>query len=205
MSALEACCHDNFEWYGAAGCQSCGIARKTWERLAIARTDTLINYLNGDSMTTRTAIDTLIGTPSLPVTVLDGGRAPIRAHAGDAGLDLYAATSRMIEFGTVTSVPLGVAVAIPPGHVGLLTLRSSLGQEGLVIPNAPGVIDAGYRGEISATLTMAKDDGYKIIAGERICQLVIVPCITPQVEIVDQLPEASDGRGTGGFGSTGRA
>ena len=213
MTAPIACCHDNFQWYDLAPkCPSCQITHNTWRRLAERRTDTLIDYLNGNIMS-NSAIALppdafTIELAPLPTKLVDAPKSrpipPTRAHVHDAGLDLYASVTRYIEHGTITAIPLGVAVAIPPGYVGLLTLRSSLGREGLVIPNAPGIIDAGYRGELLAQLTMIADDSYRIEAGDRIAQMTIVSCITPAVELVDILPESSDGRGDGGFGSSGR-
>ena len=190
---MNACCHDNFEWYSARPiCPACGLDQTTWIRLATARTDTLINHLTGDTMT-------------LPIKLLDGGKAPTRAHADDAGLDCYATVTRWIEPDSMpVTIPLGFATAIPRGHMGILTLRSSLGAEGLSIPHAFGVIDAGYRGEVMAKLIITRDDGYRIERGDRVCQLSIVPILTPDVEIVDQLPPSGDGRGAGGFGSSGR-
>ncbi|WP_336818969.1 dUTP diphosphatase [Gordonia sp. MMO-8] len=149
-------------------------------------------------------------TSTLPVKLIDPPvdlprrYEPTRAHTHDAGLDLYAARTRYIEKGEITGIPLGVAVAIPEGHVGLLMLRSSLGRKGIAMANATGVIDAGYRGELIAQVTAWHDDVPRIEAGERIAQLLVVPIVTPAVEVVDVLPESGDGRGTAGFGSTGR-
>ncbi|WP_336819820.1 dUTP diphosphatase [Gordonia sp. MMO-8] len=130
--------------------------------------------------------------------------APTRAHGLDAGIDLYAARTRYIELGEITGIPLGVAVAIPEGHVGLLMLRSSLGRKGVAMANGVGVIDSGYRGELIAQVTGWHDDPPRIEAGDRIAQLLVVPIALPVVEIVDVLPWSSDGRGTNGLGSTGR-
>ncbi|WP_353107886.1 dUTP diphosphatase [Gordonia sp. (in: high G+C Gram-positive bacteria)] len=144
-------------------------------------------------------------TSTLPVKLVDDrATTPTRAHANDAGLDLYASRSRHLEPGEVTGIPLGVAVAVPEGHVGLLAVRSSLGRKGVTMANGVGVIDAGYRGELIALLAAIDDDPPPIIAGDRIAQLLVVPIVTPAVEVVDVLPESSDGRGSAGFGSTGR-
>ena len=195
---MNACCHDNFEWHDTTTiCPACGLDQTTWQRIATARTDTLINYLNGDTMT-------------LPIQLIDSPNtrpiAPTRVHAHDAGIDLYAAETRWIFDDSVTAVRLGVRVAIPEGHVGLLTLRSSLGAEGLIVPNAPGIIDAGFRGELRILLTcVGGTDEYRVESGDRIAQLTILPIATPAVEVVAELPPSGDGRGVGGFGSTGRA
>lgn len=158
----------------------------------------------------RSAITIPSNSRCLPVKLVDPPLdmphryLPIRAHALDAGIDLHAARTRYIERGEITGIPLGVAVAIPEGHVGLLTLRSSLGRKGVAMANGVGVIDSGYRGELIALVTAWDDDPPRIEAGDRIAQLLVVPIATPAVEIVDILPASADGRGTDGFGSTGR-
>jgi len=101
----------------------------------------------------------------------------------------------MIEYGT------GIAVEIPPGHVGLIFPRSSIFHTGLILTNSVGVIDSGYRGEIKAVFKAPGHyDIYRI--GERIGQLVIVPIPDVEYEEADELSETE--RGTGGYGSTGR-
>ena len=100
-------------------------------------------------------------------------------------------------------VPTGVAVAIPDGHAGLVLPRSGLAsQKGLTLANAPGLIDAGYRGEVvCAVVNLDLHEPVEIAAGDRIAQLVIValPGVSPA--FVEELPESH--RGAGGFGSTG--
>ena len=142
---------------------------------------------------------------TLPMTIGRGAPVPARAHAHDAGIDLYAAKRVHVEPGEVTVVPTGVRVAIPAGHVGLVMLRSSLAAvRELALANGVGVIDAGYRGEIGVSLTSWSPTPDLIDAGERIAQLLVVPIVTPAVEVVDELPPSGDGRGSGGFGSSGR-
>lgn len=100
-------------------------------------------------------------------------------------------------------VPTGLAVAIPEGHAGLVVPRSGLAaRHGIGIVNAPGLIDAGYRGEIKVLLVNHGDEPVSLEAGERIAQLVIVPVALADFVAVDELPESV--RGDGGFGSTGR-
>ena len=100
-------------------------------------------------------------------------------------------------------VPTGLAVAIPEGHVGLVAPRSGLAaRHGLGVVNAPGVIDAGYRGEVMVILVNHGTDPVTLERGDRIAQLIVVPFVTPVFEDVDELPESV--RGEEGFGSTGR-
>ena len=128
---------------------------------------------------------------------------PRRAHATDAGLDLYARNPIVLEPGQRATVDTGVAVAIPPGHAGLVTARSGLAaRNGIGVVNSPGLVDAGYRGELRAVLINHGQERVEIKRGDRIAQLVIVPVATPEVTVVDELD--STDRGAGGFGSSGR-
>jgi dUTP diphosphatase len=141
----------------------------------------------------------------LPFRRLDpGARLPERAHPGDAGLDLRSNVDVEIQPGHRALVPTGLAVAIPEGHAGLVLPRSGLASRvGLTLANAPGLIDAGYRGEIvCAVVNLDRENAVRVARGDRIAQLVIVE--VPQVEprFVDELPPSA--RGEGGFGSTGR-
>ncbi len=100
-------------------------------------------------------------------------------------------------------VPTGVAVAIPAGHAGLVTPRSGLAaRHGLGVVNGPGLVDAGYRGELKVILINHGADLIHLARGERIAQLVVVPVVDQQFVEVDELPPSA--RGEGGFGSTGR-
>ena len=142
----------------------------------------------------------------LPFQRLDpAAQLPVAQHAGDAGMDLRSIADLVVEPGERAMVPTGLAVAIPPGHAGLVLPRSGLAaRQGLTLANAPGLIDAGYRGEVMcAVVNLDRDEAVKIAAGERIAQLVVVaiPAVAPAW--ADELPETS--RGEGGFGSTGRA
>lgn len=131
-------------------------------------------------------------------------RLPEAAHPGDAGLDLRAAEPAKVAPGERAMIPTGLAVAIPDGHAGLVLPRSGLAsKQGLTLANAPGLIDAGYRGEvIVAVVNLDRDQSVTIEAGDRIAQLVVValPEVTPA--LVDELPDSH--RGEGGFGSSGR-
>ena len=128
---------------------------------------------------------------------------PTRAHPGDAGLDLYSAVDVDVRPGEREMVPTGVAVAIPEGHAGLVLPRSGLAsRHGLTLANAPGLIDAGYRGEvICATVNLDKEHPVRIQVGDRIAQLLVVPFAELAPGWVEQLPDSD--RGEGGFGSTG--
>lgn len=127
---------------------------------------------------------------------------PTRAHATDAGLDLYVpdGQSCLVRPGAVYMIDLGIRVAIPDGHYGQLTLRSSAGKKGLSIPNGVGVIDSGYRGNIRLAVT-ALADPVLVGAGERVCQLIVLPL--PSVQWKSGVVAADTARGTGAFGSTG--
>jgi dUTP pyrophosphatase len=142
----------------------------------------------------------------LPFTKLrPEGRLPEAQHPGDAGLDLRAAEGVTVKPGERAMVPTGVAVAIPEGHAGLVLPRSGLAsRRGLTLANAPGLIDAGYRGEvICAVVNLDPHEAVEIAAGDRIAQLVIVGLPTVEPSFVDELPPSA--RGEGGFGSTGRS
>jgi dUTP pyrophosphatase len=129
--------------------------------------------------------------------------APFYAHDDDAGMDLSVVDLEIVVPGTI-KVWTGLALAIPPGYEGQLRLRSSLGNRGWVMPNAPATIDAGYRGEIS--VLMHRLWGWDTVdTGERVAQMVIAPVARAtlhQVVHVSDLGKTE--RGTGGYGSTGK-
>ena len=142
--------------------------------------------------------------PSLDVRRLDPDLPlPGYAHPGDAGLDLHAADTTTIQPGHRALIPCGIAVAIPDGHVGLVHPRSGLAVDhGLTVLNAPGTIDAGYRGELKVLLINHGADPVEVRHGQRIAQLLILPVVAVDVREVDRL--GTRARGAGGFGSTGR-
>ena len=128
---------------------------------------------------------------------------PVRARPGDAGVDLCAAGSMTLGPGERATVGTGVAVAIPEGFAGLVAPRSGLAQRhGLGIVNAPGVVDAGYRGEIRVILINHGSEAVSVTRGDRIAQLVVVPVLAVELLEVGELPLSE--RGESGFGSTGR-
>ena len=129
--------------------------------------------------------------------------APVYAHPGDAGADLISTDAVRLAPGERATVGTGVAVALPEGYAGFVVPRSGLAaRHGITVVNAPGTVDAGYRGEIRVTLLNTDaSEPYEVGVGDRIAQLVLVPVARAAFVPVDQLPESV--RGTGGFGSTG--
>jgi dUTP pyrophosphatase len=128
---------------------------------------------------------------------------PTRAYDGDAGLDLYALEEARLGPGERRSIPTGIAVEIPDGRAGLVLPRSGLAaRHGIALVNAPGLIDAGYRGELRVLLLNTdRTEAFTVSRGERIAQLVLVRVESPEVVEVDVL--AASERGGGGFGSSG--
>lgn len=133
--------------------------------------------------------------PALPL--------PSYAHPGDAGADLYAAVDVTLDPGERRLVPTGIALALPEGYVALVHPRSGLAyRHGLSIVNAPGTIDAGYRGEVQVCLVnLDTTKPVRLARGDRIAQLVIQRFETARLVEVDELSETA--RGSGGYGSTG--
>lgn len=129
---------------------------------------------------------------------------PTRAHTGDAGLDLRALEHGTLAPGARGLVPTGLAVALPPGHAGLVLPRSGLAvHHGVTVLNAPGLVDEGYRGELRVLLVNTDPaESFTWDAGDRIAQLVLVAVGAPEVVEVDGLDATT--RGAGGFGSSGR-
>jgi dUTP pyrophosphatase len=128
---------------------------------------------------------------------------PAYAHPGDAGADLVAAEDVDVPPGRRVLVRTGIAVAIPDGYVGLVHPRSGLAVRlGVTVLNAPGTVDAGYRGEILVNLVNHDPEATaKICRGDRIAQLVVQRVERADFHVVDQLPQSR--RGGGGHGSTG--
>lgn len=128
---------------------------------------------------------------------------PSYAHPGDAGADLYAREDVTLGAGERALVPTGLAIELPQGYVGLIHPRSGLAtRHGITIVNAPGTVDAGYRGELKITLLNTdKEQAVTLSRGDRIAQLVVQRVEHCAFEEVDSLEDSS--RGEGGFGSTG--
>jgi len=134
--------------------------------------------------------------------VMEQGCEPYRKYDTDAGYDLKAKYEEWVYNAKPSKIATGVCVEIPWGYVGLIKARSSASLKGLDIA---GVVDAGYRGEIFLIVNNNNNQGncnpIRVERGERIAQLIVVPCLIEPIEIVDELPETE--RGAGGFGSTG--
>jgi dUTP pyrophosphatase len=141
-------------------------------------------------------VDLVMLDPDLPL--------PSYAHVGDAGLDLYAREDAVLRAGGHRHLmPTGISIAIPIGHCGLILPRSGLAlKHGISIVNAPGLIDAAYRGEIKAVLVNTDPEhDYEIHRGDRVAQLVIQRVDEVVWNVVDTLDGIDRG---GGFGHSGR-
>ena len=145
----------------------------------------------------------MTGPLELPVRRLDPDvPLPRYAHPGDAGLDLASNEEVTLAPGQRYAVATGLAIAVPDGWVGLVHPRSGLAlKQGLTVANAPGTIDAGYRGELKVILVNLGADPVEIRRGDRIAQLLLQEVGHAEVVEVADLDET--GRGAGGFGSTG--
>jgi dUTP pyrophosphatase len=146
-----------------------------------------------------------VSRPVLRVRRLDPAAVlPVYAHDGDAGLDLRANEAVVLDPGQRAAVATGLAVAVPSGWVGLVHPRSGLAlRHGLTVANAPGTIDAGYRGELKVILVNLGTDPVAVALGDRVAQLLLQQVGHAEVVEVEDLDET--GRGAGGFGSTGVA
>lgn len=136
----------------------------------------------------------------MKVMLDQGAFFPTRAHSTDAGMDLYAMESQIVPAKESAIFDTGVHIELPTGTVGMLKSKSGLNvKHGIT---SEGVIDVGYTGSIVAKLYNNSGKDYIVNKGDKITQLVILPILTPDLEIVDSLEDTE--RGTGGFGSTGR-
>ena len=133
------------------------------------------------------------------------GPLPSPAHPHDAGLDLRAADAFELPPGARALVGTGLAVELPEGTAGLVVPRSGLAlRHGVTVLNGPGLVDAGYRGELKVLLVNTDaTETFRAEAGERIAQLVVVPYVVTAPVLVEEL--GASARGAGGFGSTGTA
>jgi dUTP pyrophosphatase len=134
-----------------------------------------------------------------------GPPLPLPAYAteGAAGLDLRADEGCTLAPGERRLVPTGLALGLPPGHEGQVRPRSGLAvRHGIGMVNAPGTIDADYRGEVGVVLVNLGDEPFEVARGDRIAQLVVAP--VARVDVVEVEALGGSGRGEGGFGSTGR-
>ncbi len=137
--------------------------------------------------------------------LVPGARMPERAHAGDAGYDLRSVEEVELVPGGRTLVRTGLSVALPGGYAGLVLPRSGLAvRHGISLVNAPGLIDSGYRGEILIPLiNHDRQEIFRVEEGTSIAQLVLVRAGEAAFEAVELLEAGPDGRGEGGFGSSG--
>ena len=148
----------------------------------------------------------MTGPSRVPLLIrrLDPGLPlPGYAHPGDAGADLHAASEVTLEPGQRALVPTGIALAIPEGYVGLVHPRSGLAaRHGISIVNAPGTVDAGYRGEVLVNLVnLDPREAFTVRRGDRIAQLLVQEVAVVAFEEVDSLPDTS--RGDTGHGASG--
>lgn len=136
------------------------------------------------------------------ITLDNGAIVPLRAHPTDAGLDLYAPMTierTIIPSGCSDMIDTGVHVELPKGYVGFVMTRSGMNKKDL---HCEGVIDEDYRGSIGVRIYNGGDNYYAVSPGDKIAQLVIVPCWLGSCEVVTELTETV--RGENGFGSTGK-
>ena len=143
--------------------------------------------------------------PDLPVRRLDPDLPPpAYAHPGDAGADLRAATEVVLPPGGRATVGTGIAIAVPDGYAAFVHPRSGLAsRHGITVVNAPGTVDAGYRGEVRVVLLNTDPaEPFTVRRGDRIAQLVVQP--VTRVSFLDAAELPPTPRGEGGFGSTGR-
>jgi dUTP pyrophosphatase len=141
---------------------------------------------------------------TLEITLLHpAARPPARSRPADAGYDLRCVEPFTLAPGERATVPTGIAIAVPEGAAGLVVPRSGLAsRHGISVVNGPGLIDPDYRGEVRVVLVNLGAESYGGEAGDRIAQLLLVPFLAPEVQVVATL--AATERGTAGFGSSGR-
>ncbi|MDY5766173.1 MAG: dUTP diphosphatase [Peptoniphilaceae bacterium] len=140
----------------------------------------------------------------IQMPIVCSGYMPGYANAHAAGLDLRVKTETPVEFssGSHATIHTGVCVEIPEGYFGLIAIRSGLGMKGLVLSNGIGVIDSDYRGEIRIPLFYHGKDTLRLEDGERVAQMIIIPCVQAELIVTDALNSTE--RGESGFGSSGR-
>ena len=130
-----------------------------------------------------------------------GAYEPLRAHEADAGLDLRTPQNVSVAARGSVTIDTGVHIEIPQGWYGKLESKSGLNVKHGVV-SCGGVIDSGYTGTIVAKLYNLSDEDYHFAAGDKVCQLVIMPCLSAKVVVVDSFAETD--RGDNGFGSSGK-
>lgn len=130
----------------------------------------------------------------------EGAFAPIRAHKTDAGMDLLSPIEITVHAGGSAVIDTGVHIELPHGTVGMLKSKSGLNVKHDIV--SEGVIDEGYDGSVCVKLYNHGERNYQVKRGDKITQLVVIECLYPDIEIVDEIHGGE--RGNGGFGSTGR-
>lgn len=147
------------------------------------------------TVTVPVQVMTLPGRPALPL--------PGYATSGSAGMDLVAAESLTLAPGARGTVGTGLAIALPEGYEAQIRPRSGLAlSHGITVLNAPGTIDADYRGEVRVLLVNLGEETVTLSAGDRIAQMVVAPVCQAELHLVTSLDATA--RGSGGFGHTGR-
>lgn len=136
---------------------------------------------------------------TMKVKTEEGAFVPERAHSADAGLDLKSPVDAVLTEWDKCTIRTGVHVELPEGTVGMVKTRSSMNAQGI---QCEGVIDEGYTGEIVVILQNHTNQIRTIKSGDKIAQLVILPVIRPEIDLVDELEETE--RGDKGFGSSGK-
>jgi dUTP pyrophosphatase len=127
---------------------------------------------------------------------------PHYEHKGDAGMDVYSAEDKMIKAGEKEIISTGLAFEIPEGYEIQVRPKSGLSlRHGLTLPNAPGTLDSGYRGELKVVVLNLSDKNYKVEKGKKIAQLILAKYEKADIEETEELSESE--RGSKGFGSTG--
>lgn len=132
--------------------------------------------------------------------IRDEAKIPTRAHHDDAGIDLYACGEHMVAPHTTVMIPLGIAMEIEEGYVGLMWDKSSIGSKS--IKTLGGVIDAGYRGEVTAMVHNLSNESYTFEHGHKVAQMIIQKVEFPEIIESEELSDSH--RGAGSFGSTGK-
>lgn len=138
----------------------------------------------------------------IKVVLLPGAKAPVHAHQGDAGADLFAYESATVDPGSVVLISTGIKVAVPEGKAMFILPRSNMGKKKIKVANSPGLIDSTYRGTVFVAIHNESDAPFVVDAGDRIGQAVIVDYYEQAYDVVNTLDETE--RGEKGFGGTGK-
>lgn len=138
----------------------------------------------------------------MKVKLLDGAVLPTRSHDTDAGLDLYSRNDYMLFPGEGVAIDTGVCIELPHGTFGMVANRSGLNIKHGIVCGGVGIVDESYRGSIVVKLYNMSLKSYHIKAGDRIAQLLVIPCLFPTLEVTDTLDDTE--RGNQGIGSSGR-